>query len=411
MNFPTEREEDDEADAAALAFGPAIVGLTYHFADEAVERRFGAAMANQGRRRLTALCWVALLVCLSRLAAPLLGLIAGSGSRLSLAAQLAQMAICIVVLALLRRQRSSRMLEILGALFGASYVAITCFLLPGMAEDGSVAMVIGTIALLLVALPVRLPLLAPASIVASALMLFAWGSSRPAPSRLALFQALEWLIVVNLLGLTAVRMMRLTLRRQFALTQALRHLATHDALTGIANRRRYDQFLARQWGRCRDAGQPLSLVLLDVDFFKLLNDRIGHAAGDDCLRELARLLARCVDPATSLVARTGGEEFACVLPDASAEDALELATCITTELDTLGMPHPHSPLGPHITVSLGVATAYPAQGMALRDLTALADRLVYEAKAEGRACLRAQVLGSAEGKDFFLKKEAKTLST
>ncbi len=398
MTYQAVRDEQDEADEAALAYGPSIVGLTYHFADPAVEQRFWSAVAPQGSRRLTALCWIAMILSLSRLAAPFLGLAHDPGFDPNLPARIVQIAICVAVLGVLRRQRSPQLLEWLGAGFGISYVAIRCWLLPNMTTDGSVAMVVGTVALLFMALPVRLPLLAPASLVGSAIMLWVWSLGSPSPSRIAVLQAVEWVAVINFLGLGAVRMMRLTLRRQYALSEALRHLATHDGLTRIANRRRYDQVLAREWARCREAGQPLSLIVLDVDFFKLLNDHIGHAAGDDCLADLARLLVRCVDRPGALVARTGGEEFAVILPETLPQDARRLAECITTALAKLALPHPHSPIGPHITVSLGVATIYLGQGHTLRDLTGLADRLVYAAKADGRACLRQEVLRAGQAR-------------
>jgi diguanylate cyclase (GGDEF)-like protein len=371
------------------------LGLTYRFADPEVEARFWNAMMPQGRRRLGILCWAVVIMCLLRPVAELAGVLHDPGLDLTLATRGGQVAICLATLLLLRRLSSPGMLELLGGCFGLSYIATRCLLLAHSSPEGCGAMIVGSAALLLFGLPVRLARLAPAMLVGSALMLAVWSRGPLPPSWMARVQVGEWLIVVNLLGMTAVRMMGLTLRRQFALGQALRHLATHDGLTGIANRRHHDQFLTREWQRCQEEGRPISLVLLDVDFFKLLNDRVGHEAGDDCLRGLARLLVRCVAAPASLVARTGGEEFSCVLPDTTPEEALKVAEGIIACLASVGMPHPHSPLGPHITVSLGVATAYPAPGVALRDLTALADRLVYEAKADGRACLRQQVLSLA----------------
>ena len=349
----------------------------------------------QGRRRLVILAWAALIVSLPRLASQFAGMLHDPGYQLTMAARAAQIAICVATLVSLRRLSSPRTLELLGVLFGASYIATHCVLLANSGSGGSAAMVVGSVALLLFGLPARLTILAPAMLVSSALMLAVWSRGTPLPSWTARIQVCEWLVVVDLLGITAVRMMGLTLRRQFALGQALRHLATHDGLTGIANRRYHDQVLTREWHRCQQEARPLSLILLDVDFFKLLNDHVGHEAGDDCLRELARLLVRCVALPASLVARAGGEEFSCVLPDTSPEEARTLAEAIAAAVASAGMPHPHSPLGPHITVSLGVATAWPTQGLTLRDLTALADRMVYEAKANGRACLRASVLSLA----------------
>lgn len=394
MSHASRHENDDEAEAADRAFGPAIVGLSYRFADPAVEARYKTAMAPSAQRRLNSLVWVALCVSITRLAAPTFGLVHDPSFAYAIPPRLIQVLICGAMIWALKKPRTYDAIEILSCAFVVSYVALRCWLLPRMSNDGSAALVIGSVALLYFGSPLRITILAPLLAAGSGAMLMAWSLSDPAPSRIAALQVLEWLAVVNLLGFYAMRLMRFTLRRQWSLSQALRHLATHDGLTGIANRRHYDQVLAREWRRCRREGRDLSLILMDVDFFKLLNDGVGHAAGDDCLHALATMLTACVDRPDYLVARTGGEEFACVMPGAGGTEARDMAEHIAATLKAQRLPHPGSPIGPHITISLGVATANPADGFTLRDLTGLADRLVYAAKSDGRDCIRQHQLSS-----------------
>ena len=393
MNHPGLRQDDDEADAADRAYGPAIVGFLHSFADPAVERRYLDAMAPQSQRRLAVLVWVMLLVSAMRMAAPLLGLFHDSAAVIGLLPRIAQIFVCIGLIAYLRQARRAATVELAALLFTVFCLILRCAVLPKLEPDGSPATIVGIVALLYFGAPLRISVLAPIMLAGSGAMLAAWSHALPAPSRAAIFQVMEWLIVVNLLGISAMRMMRFSLRRQWSLSQALRHLATHDGLTGIANRRHYDQVLASAWRRCRNEGAEISLVLLDVDFFKLLNDGIGHAAGDECLRDLALLLSRCIMRPDDLVARTGGEEFACLLPGTGEAGARVIAERIAAALREERMPHPDSPIGPLVTISLGVATAKPAQGYTHRDLTSLADRLVYAAKNAGRNCIRQDRLG------------------
>jgi diguanylate cyclase (GGDEF)-like protein len=396
MDQAAAREPDEESDATDRFHGPEIVGLMHRFADPDMERRFLAAMAPQSRRRLASLAWVCLVVSLFRLAAPILGIIPPLAARPDLWVRIMPALVCAATLLVLARRPRPPLLEVTAFVFAVLYLAATCALIGWPPSDGSAAMIVGTVALLYFGTPVRITCLAPIMVAGSICQLMVWAAGQPSPSRLALAQVAEWLGVVNLLGVVAMRLMRYTLRRQWSLSFALRHLATHDGLTGIANRRHYDDMLAREWRRCRRDGVDISLILMDVDFFKLLNDGVGHEAGDDCLRELASVLVQCVQRPGDLVARTGGEEFACVLPGTGAEDARLLAERIAAAVRAQGMPHPGSPLGPHITISLGVATARPSGGHTARDLASLADELVYAAKSGGRDCIRQKVLGVHE---------------
>ena len=165
----------------------------------------------------------------------------------------------------------------------------------------------------------------------------------------------------------------------------LRQLADSDALTGLANRRRFDDTLAAEHERARRSGQPLSLVLLDIDCFKKFNDRYGHVAGDDCLRRVAAAIATGPRRPTDLAARYGGEEFAIILPDTDGDGARAVAEKIRQAVQALGIAHADSPCAA-VTISLGVHTCRPAADSEAAPLACIeaADALLYQAKMDGR---------------------------
>lgn len=183
----------------------------------------------------------------------------------------------------------------------------------------------------------------------------------------------------------------LTLKFQ---SDLLRSLAFVDGLTGVANRRRFDERLALEWARAQRHGHALSLLLVDVDHFKAYNDRYGHQAGDEALRRVAACLTEQMRRGTDLVARYGGEEFACLLPDTDSEQALALAQRIVEAVPLMAIPHSACPVAPVLTVSVGVATRRgPTQpGWSSAALLGLADAQLYEAKRLGRARACAAVL-------------------
>jgi len=165
----------------------------------------------------------------------------------------------------------------------------------------------------------------------------------------------------------------------------LRQLADSDALTGLANRRRFDDSLAAEHERARRSGMPLSLILLDVDYFKKFNDRYGHVAGDDCLRRVAAAVASGPRRPTDLAARYGGEEFAIILPDTDRAGARAVAENIRLAVQALAIGHADS-LSGHVSISLGVHTCYPARDAGKAPLACIeaADALLYQAKMDGR---------------------------
>jgi diguanylate cyclase (GGDEF)-like protein len=160
-------------------------------------------------------------------------------------------------------------------------------------------------------------------------------------------------------------------------------MASTDGLTGLANRRSFDEVLAREWARARRKREPLALAMIDVDHFKPYNDHYGHQAGDDCLRQVAAVLAHAVRRGTDLAARYGGEEFAFIAPATSTESALAIAEQLRADIEELRLPHEKSPLG-HVTVSIGVAAIVPDDGQDTDLLIRSADQALYRAKTQGR---------------------------
>ncbi len=174
---------------------------------------------------------------------------------------------------------------------------------------------------------------------------------------------------------------QLTLKFQ---SDLLRQLVFLDGLSGVFNRRYFDQQLATEWSRAARNNSPLSLILLDVDFFKRYNDRYGHQAGDDALRNIASALKSCLRRPADLVARYGGEEFACILPETSYDDALAMAHELERRIREKQIPHEDSSVTDVITISVGIATREQGAGGDAQGLIALADNLLYQAKNSGR---------------------------
>lgn len=167
--------------------------------------------------------------------------------------------------------------------------------------------------------------------------------------------------------------------------EKLATMAAIDGLTGIANRRRFDEVLSREWARSMREKTSLSLLIADVDFFKLYNDSYGHQAGDVCLKSVAQAIAHAVMRPGDVAARYGGEEFAVVLANTPLEGARLVAQRALENIQALHMDHKASKVSPYVTASFGVATLNPSPGGESGKLLGLADRALYEAKERGRA--------------------------
>jgi diguanylate cyclase (GGDEF)-like protein len=164
----------------------------------------------------------------------------------------------------------------------------------------------------------------------------------------------------------------------------LAHMTFVDELTGIANRRQGYAALEREWRRTRRIGAPLSLLMLDIDQFKLLNDAQGHPAGDECLRQVAQTLAANIHRPADMLARCGGEEFICILPETDAKGAELVAEKLRQAVARLDIPHPTSPVAPYVTLSVGAVTMAPDAELSADELVQIADDMLYAAKHGGR---------------------------
>ncbi len=164
----------------------------------------------------------------------------------------------------------------------------------------------------------------------------------------------------------------------------LERLSSLDGLTGIFNRRVFDNFIDNEWMRAARDRNPVSLILIDIDHFKTYNDNYGHQGGDDCLRRVAQELASKVNRSSDLVARYGGEEFVVVMPGTDQEGAVNIAKVLCRGIDALKLPHDYSSVTDHVTISLGVATMVPTADVPPKALIVKADEALYLAKEQGR---------------------------
>ena len=167
----------------------------------------------------------------------------------------------------------------------------------------------------------------------------------------------------------------------------LRKITVIDELTQVANRRGFDESLEREWSRAKRNKSPISLIMIDLDFFKQYNDRYGHLKGDECLKQVAAFFENCLNRPSDLVARFGGEEFAIVMPDTNLGGAMKFAEKLQSDIKHLQIKNPDSEISQHLTVSIGVASAVPEDEM-YTNLIASSDEALYKAKRQGRNVIR-----------------------
>jgi diguanylate cyclase (GGDEF)-like protein len=188
----------------------------------------------------------------------------------------------------------------------------------------------------------------------------------------------------NLFGASVAYMHEKTSRKRFLEACLLREMVARDGLTGIQNRRMFDQHITRVWQQAVREAKRIAVLLVDIDCFKDYNDHYGHQAGDECLRAVAVSLSQCARRPLDFVARYGGEEFALVLYEASHEYVAEVLTRIQRSIAELNIPHDASRVASRLTVSIGAAFVLPAVNRSLEGLIQLADEALYRAKEEGR---------------------------
>jgi diguanylate cyclase (GGDEF)-like protein len=173
-------------------------------------------------------------------------------------------------------------------------------------------------------------------------------------------------------------------RELAGINASLREQSSQDSLTGIPNRRSFDAAFEQEWHHAARSGQPLALIMGDVDHFKRYNDTYGHQRGDECLKAVAAAMRTAARRKVDMVARYGGEEFAMLLPDTPAVSALLVAGRVLEAVRALRLPHQTSPTSDHVTMSLGVCAALPHEDIQPHELVKVTDRALYDAKSKGR---------------------------
>jgi diguanylate cyclase (GGDEF)-like protein len=381
---------DDWTMAAASALsGPKAVAVTpwtARLADPECERNYRIHRFPEDRRRaLTLMCLVAFAGVLN-----LLVELDAYTSGLSRAAVLVPPVVGIffplIGLGIVLHVRTPLMLETLlavSAAFGMTMRLSMLTLHPGLVGMWPI-MMIGIVFAIYLYLPLRFTVAVACAAAFSIIAPIWWSLSQGGALPADQFQrGLVWLLMANALGGTAANSLHRSQRAAFAQSLVLQKLLSTDSLTGIANRRSFDAALEREWRRCRRAGTPLSLLMIDVDHFKAYNDHWGHQEGDGCLRLVARLMVESAGRPGDLAARYGGEEFVCLLPEVGLAGAHAVAARLVAALESADIDHPRSPTASRLTLSIGVATACDLSGESVA-LVALADKLLYAAKGGGR---------------------------
>ncbi len=170
--------------------------------------------------------------------------------------------------------------------------------------------------------------------------------------------------------------------------EILENLSSIDGLTGVPNRRNFDEFLDRNWHFCMRASKTISLIMIDIDHFKTFNDHYGHLEGDECLKQVAAVLKTCINRDTDMLARYGGEEFGCILPVTDMEGAMSIAGLLRKSVEALAIPHTRSDTADYITISLGVASMVPMKDAPALTIIKSADSALYAAKMSTRNCVK-----------------------
>lgn len=166
--------------------------------------------------------------------------------------------------------------------------------------------------------------------------------------------------------------------------EMFKSLSIIDSLTGIPNRRHFDQTIEQEWRQAMRNSTSLSLILFDIDYFKAFNDTYGHLGGDDCLKQIGSILPKMIHRPRDFIARYGGEEFALILPETNEEGAINIAAKLKQKIERMKIPHEGSKVNPFVTVSIGMATVIPTESTKVCDLIEYADKALYEAKKNGR---------------------------
>ena len=386
-------------DAAAPESEPvAVTCWTARLVDPQCERDYRWQRFRDDRRRAVQLVLFVAVVSLLNVLGDLYGTWQDGPTVASLARPLAVTVLPLSALLLVRRMRTPYTLEMAMALSALVGGTMRMTMLTFHAEMIALwpAWIVATLFIYYIYLPVRLTVSLTMALVFSLVApVWWWYLQQPVMPFDHIARGILWLMLVNGLAFLAANSLQRSQRTQYAQSLVLQQLLSTDALTGIANRRRFDVALAREWRRAARARMPLSLLMIDVDHFKAFNDYCGHQQGDECLRQVARVLVNAVGRPGDLVARYGGEEFICLLPAIDDAGARAVADRLLRAVRAAAIAHPRSPSGPRLTISIGVATTADFAG-GPDALMALADRLLYAAKDAGRDRFMSGALGRGQ---------------
>ncbi len=393
----TDQKFQTQLETGVLGLTPvAVTRWGAQLIDPACERDFRLDRFDADRRRVVVLMVLALAAGAANCLLELSHFVHGQNPVAVVVVAFAAILVPLVGLALMRFVRKPAALEamvILCATVGMITRLGQLTLHPEFSDLWTTLMV-GLVFVIYLYLPIRLGIAIALAAGLSVISLVWWVMAKDGALPIELFvRGVIGLVMSNAIGFVVANGMQRSQRTQFAQRLVLQQLLSTDAMTGIANRRRFDAALAREWRRCHRNGVPLSLLMIDVDHFKAYNDHCGHPQGDACLRKVAQVLVEAVGRPGDLAARYGGEEFVCLLPEISAAGAQAVANRLMAALRRANIAHPGSPMGQRLTVSIGVATASILTGEP-DQLVEFADRLLYEAKDAGRNQVKTGLMAS-----------------
>jgi diguanylate cyclase (GGDEF)-like protein len=365
----------------------AVTRWTARLVDPNVEQAFLESRFHEDRRRVLILFGFIATAGGLIIGGRFIAYLGGFGAWTTLLPPLVPVAVATCGLCILLRMKTAQALQL--CLLGVGAITIlvrftNMTLQPSMVENW-LPLMVTSIFTIYIYLPVRLVTATGFATFYSVVSVIWWSSFYGATlGTEQIYFGILWVTLANGLGFTAANTLQRSQRTQYAQSLMLRHLLSTDAMTGIGNRRRFDDALDREWRRCSRSGKPLSLLMIDVDHFKAYNDHCGHLQGDDCLRRVAWLLVDSVGRPGDLVARYGGEEFVCLLPEIGESGARAVAAKLSGAVQEAAIPHPAFAGDGRLTISIGVATVTDLSMQQPGEVVALADKLLYAAKAAGR---------------------------
>lgn len=374
-------------DESQLELKPvAVTRWTARLADPCIEEAFLESRFQDDRRRVLVLFGFIVVAGALVMGGRFIALLCGFGAWTRLLPPIVPVAVASCGAFMLLRLKTAQALQfwLLGMAVVTVLVRFAMLTVQPSLVDSWLPLMVTSIFIFYVYLPVRLfaatGFAAFYSVVSVTWWLSLYGATLRAEQ---IYFGILWIMLANGLGFAAANALQRGQRIQYAQKLVMQQLLATDALTGIANRRRFDEELKREWRRCSRGRRPLSLLMIDVDHFKAYNDHWGHQQGDACLRLVAQLLLKTVKRPGDLIARYGGEEFVCLLPGVGVAGARAAAARLAAVIERADVAHPSSPTAKRLTLSIGAATIDEFNGEPMA-LVALADKLLYEAKNAGR---------------------------